>query len=201
MIGVVDYGTSNLNSLTNALKVIDAPFEVITDDYDFRKINRVIFPGIGSFDFCISSLKSKSWVEKLQNMVLKDQMPVLGICIGYQILFKHSSEGNLDGLCWIDGDINLISKTSADVKIPHMGWSAIKVKNSSRILSGVNGKEFFFLHSYTANIKNEYMVTANCKYGDQLNVAVEHKNLFGVQFHPEKSFSQGLKVLDNFRKI
>ena len=201
MIGVVDYGTTNLNSLTNALKEIDAPFEVLGDDHNLNKINRVIFPGIGSFDFCISSLKSKSWFGKLQEMVLKDEMPLLGICIGYQILFKLSSEGNVDGLCWIDGDVSLIPKTSDDVKIPHMGWSKIKVKNSSRILSGTNGQEFFFLHSYTANIKDENMVTASCEYGGQLNVAVEHKNIFGVQFHPEKSFSQGLKILDNFRKI
>ena len=201
MIGIVDYGTSNLLSLTKALEEIGIEFIIFGDDSDLKDIDRVILPGIGSFDYCIASLKGKKWFEHLENKVLFEGMPVLGICIGYHILFNRSSEGHLEGLSWLDGDVEIIKKTSEQIKIPHMGWSSVEVRNKSKILSGVDGEEFFFLHSYKANVINKKTVTAICEYGEELIVAIEDKNFFGVQFHPEKSFSQGLKVLKNFSRI
>ena len=201
MIGIVDYGTSNLLSLTAALEEIGVKFIIIDDNSDLKGIDKVIFPGIGSFDFCISSLKQKKWFAQLENKVLIDEMPVLGICIGYHILFNKSSEGNSAGLSWLDGEVKIIKKASEQIKIPHMGWSSIKVMGNSKILLDVDNTEFYFLHSYKAQLKNKKIVSAICEYGEELIAAVEDRNLFGVQFHPEKSFSQGLKVLNNFSKI
>ncbi len=201
MIGIVDYGTSNLLSLTKAIEELGAKFIVLDDNSDLKDIDKVIFPGIGSFDFCISSLRKKKWFDELENKVLKDEMPILGICIGYHILFKKSSEGTLAGLSWLEGDVEIIKSDTEQIKIPHMGWSSIKVKENSKILFDVKNAEFYFLHSYRARLKNDSIVSAICEYGEELPVAVEYKNLFGVQFHPEKSFSQGLKVLNNFSKI
>ena len=134
MIGIIDYGTSNLVSLQNALQDINVRYEMVTDSTPLKRFDKFIFPGVGSFDYCITELRKKKWFEELSDKILNDQIPLLGICIGFHLLMSASEEGYLEGLGWIEGKVEKIKPTKIKHKVPHIGWSRINTLKSQNCL-------------------------------------------------------------------
>jgi glutamine amidotransferase len=198
MIAIVDYGMGNLFSIYNGLKkVYDSPM-LITDDNiaSLRTADGVIVPGVGAFDDGIRNLKPFS--EELLNIV-ESGVPVLGICIGMQILFEESEEGKEKGWGLIPGKV---IRLPANVRVPHMGWNNLHLHRHSELLDGITETDYFyFVHSYYCVPRDEASVVASVEYGAYLAVVVNKNNIYGVQFHPEKSSKKGLQILSNFVRM
>lgn len=199
MTGIIDYGAGNIFSVANALKYIGEKCLIITKAEDFKKCNRLILPGVGAFSDAVAKLKSSNLFEEIKHSALSNK-PLLGICLGMQLLFDSGSEfEHCEGLSLINGNV---VKINTQLKIPHMGWNALEEVNSSNLLlKGVeNGSYMYFVHSYHAETDREN-ITAVCNYGGKVTACVSKSNVFGAQFHPEKSGQAGLKMLKNFCKI
>jgi len=212
-IGIVDYGSGNIHSIEKALKYVGAETNLITEPKQVDECDKIILPGVGAFGSASRRLQSLGFKEKILKVII-ERKPVLGICVGMQMLFERSFEyGEHSGLAALSGSIEKIKPSvymGLKVKIPHIGWSAIcrPVKNSNKlwnktILKGISeDTKFYFVHSYSANPKNPDICLADTIYGSQhLTAAVQSGNLYGTQFHPEKSGEAGLVVLENFSKL
>jgi glutamine amidotransferase len=198
MIAIIDYGMGNLFSIYNGLKkVYDYPM-LITDDEiaSLGTADGVIVPGVGAFDDGIQNLKPFS--EELLNIV-ESGVPVLGICIGMQILFEESEEGKEKGWGLIPGKV---IRLPANVRVPHMGWNNLHLHRHSELLEGITEADYFyFVHSYYCMPRDEGSIVASVEYGAQLAAVVNKNNIYGVQFHPEKSSKKGLQILSNFVRM
>ena len=195
-IAIFDYGAGNLYSLKSALERNGADSVTVINDMDgLKKYDGLVLPGVGNFDPAMLSVAKNS---KDLDGAIKGGMPVLGICLGMEMLFERSEEGKLDGLNYFGGDVVMLPK--AKVKIPHMGWNNLKIKSrGSRLLKGIrDGAWVYFVHSYRASPKSRRLITATSEYGVSLPAVIERDNLLGVQFHPEKSGEVGRKMLKNF---
>jgi glutamine amidotransferase len=169
----------------------------IKEPRDFIKASALILPGVGSFDYAISSIEAMGIKESLNNYVTKNNVPVLGICLGAQIMTKRSDEGNKPGFGWIDAET--IKFKSETHKTPHMGWNTLKIVNTSSILqSKYSNQKFYFIHSYHFKFFDSRQITAYTNYDYQFPVSFQLKNIFGVQFHPEKSHVFGMEVMQSF---
>ncbi len=198
MIAIIDYGMGNLFSIYNGLKkVYNRPMLIIDDNIaSLRTADGVIVPGVGAFDDGIRNLKPFS--EELLNIV-ESGVPVLGICIGMQILFEESEEGKEKGWDLIPGKV---IRLPANVRVPHMGWNNLHLHRHSELLDGITEAEYFyFVHSYYCVPRDEASVVASVEYGAHLAVVVNKNNIYGVQFHPEKSSKKGLQILSNFVRM
>jgi glutamine amidotransferase len=198
MIALIDYGIGNLFSIYNGLKrVYDHPKLVTTDAIaELNNAKGIIVPGVGAFDDCVRSFRpfSAALSERVESGV-----PVLGICVGMQLLFDESEEGSETGLGLIPGNVVRLPE---DVRVPHMGWNNLHLKRQSELLYGITGDDYFyFVHSYYCVPHDEERIVASVEYGRQLAAVVQRKNLYGVQFHPEKSSKRGLHILRNFAGI
>ena len=198
MIAIIDYGMGNLFSIYNGLKKVnDYPMLITADNIPgMRAAEGVIVPGVGAFDDCIRNLKpfSEVLIEGIESGV-----PVLWICIGMQILFEESEEGKEKGLGLIPGKV---VRLPANVRVPHMGWNNLHLQRHSELLNGItNADYFYFVHSYYCVPRDEDATVASVEYGVQLAAVVNKDNVYGVQFHPEKSSKKGLQVLSNFVRI
>ena len=205
MIALIDYGVGNLYSVEKALKFAGGEVKVTSNVADLKRADKLVLPGVGAFGDCMKNLTATGLIPTILEQVLMNK-PLLGICVGLQILFESSEESpNVKGLGIFKGEVK---KIRADgLKIPHMGWNCIEIgrKNNlikfgaSKILEGLEGKNYFyFVHSYHAVPSNENLVTATAEYGEKITAAVELGKVFATQFHPEKSGDVGLKVLKNF---
>lgn len=204
MILIVDYGVGNLTSILNMFKKAGVSDVIISGNpEDISSASKILLPGVGHYSYGIEKLKSSGLLPVLNKKVLEIKTPVLGICLGAQLLTKHSEEGNAEGLGWIDGKTvkfnfeNIPGKLS----VPNMGWQEVKSHRKSRLLEGLPiDARFYFVHSYhmVCNDPSDVLLTAN--YGYDFTAAVEHENIAGVQFHPEKSHKYGMQVLYNFAK-
>ena len=195
-IAIFDYGAGNLFSLKSALKRNGARnVEIIYDMQDLEKYDGLVLPGVGNFDPAIRSIEKDA--RNLSSAIEKG-MPVMGICLGMEMLFDRSEEGKLEGLKILDGDVVMLPK--GKVKVPHMGWNNLKVKTGkSRFLKGIkDGAWVYFVHSYRTAPKNKKLVVATSDYGTSVPAVVEKGNLVGVQFHPEKSGDVGSMMIKNF---
>ncbi len=191
-IAIFDYGSGNLFSLKAALERHGAKAEIITR-LDLEGFDGLVLPGVGNFDPAIRSIRDQS--RDLEN-VIDSGKPVLGICLGMEMLFNRSEEGRLRGLRILDGDVVMLPRK---MKIPHMGWNTLKKIRNSRLLRGLKDNEWvYFVHSYRARPKTKKIVTANSEYGSEFPAVIERGNLFGTQFHPEKSSRAGSVILKNF---
>jgi glutamine amidotransferase len=198
MIAIIDYGMGNLFSIYNGLKkVYDSPMLITGDNIaSLRTTEGVIVPGVGAFDDGIRNLKPFS--EKLLNIV-ESGVPVLGICIGMQILFEESEEGKEKGWGLIPGKV---IRLPANVRVPHMGWNNLHLHRHSELLDGITENDYFyFVHSYYCVPRDEECIVASVEYGAHLAVVVNKNNIYGVQFHPEKSSKKGLQILSNFVRM
>ena len=201
MIGVIDYGLGNIKAFLNVYKKLNIPATKIKNKKDFEKISKVILPGVGSFDQAMNKLNNSGLRDELENKVLHHNIPILGICVGMQMLADSSEEGSLNGLGWINGNVKKFDITNIPykTKIPHMGWNNIIPNESNLIMKGFNNdSKFYFLHSYYFECKNEKNIISETYYGEKFSSAINKKNIFGVQFHPEKSHNNGVNLLKNF---
>lgn len=200
MIGIIDYGVGNIKAFANIYKNFDMPYKIVKNTDDFDSVTKLILPGVGSFDHAMMSLQNSGMREKLDELVLEKKLPVIGICVGMQMLAKRSDEGVLPGLGWIDGKVKKFNKSKiSNGPLPHMGWSSLNIKDDRDILKGLESSpRFYFLHSYyfECNDKNDVLATAN--YGEEFECMVHHQNIYGIQCHPEKSHRNGMKLLKNF---
>mgnify|MGYP000056634684 CR=1 FL=1 len=198
MITVLDYDAGNIKSVEKALKYLGQDVIVSRDSSEILQADKVILPGVGSFGDAMNNLDHFNLVDTIKKVAEKDT-PFLGICLGLQLMFESSDEGpGVKGLGLLPGKILRIPK-SGDLKIPHMGWNNIKVKEDSRLFKGLPENPYvYFVHSYYLQADDEDIVAATTEYGVKIHAAVEKDNIFACQFHPEKSSTVGLQILKNF---
>lgn len=204
MITIIDYNAGNIKSIQNMLRRIGVNANISSNSEEIEKAEKLILPGVGSFDYGMENLKSSGLINTLSQKVITEKTPILGICLGAQMLGNKSEEGRKKGLGWINMDVIKFNKTALpnDLKIPHMNWNEIKIQKKSTLLSGLNNdSRFYFVHSYHMKPNNTDDVLTTSNYGYDFVSAVEKNNIYGVQFHPEKSHKYGMKLLENFSKL
>ncbi len=199
MIGIIDYGAGNLQSVINALNYIGCDCVVTDNKETLLNCDGAILPGVGSFGDAMDCVK-KSSMENAINDFVNTQKPFLGICLGLQLLFPYSEESpNILGLNLLKGNITKIPNNNNQLKIPHMGWNSLDIKNSDGIFKDIGENPYvYFVHSYYLNATDKKIVTSTTNYGTTIDASVQYQNIIATQFHPEKSGKVGLKMLDNF---
>jgi glutamine amidotransferase len=204
MIHIVDYGLGNIQAFVTMYKRLGIATVRARAEEDLRGVNKLILPGVGAFDHAMELLDASGMRQPLQQLVQERKVPVLGICVGMQILACSSEEGVGAGLGWIDGHVRSFSGNSASVALPmpHMGWNDVIPASGSPLFKGLEGDaRFYFLHSYYFGCSDPKNVAARADYGFQFDCAVQNDNVFGVQFHPEKSHHWGAALLKNFAEL
>ncbi|RLQ94810.1 imidazole glycerol phosphate synthase subunit HisH [Falsibacillus albus] len=204
MIVIIDYNMGNVASVKNMIKKIGYEAIVSNDISIIKKATKLILPGVGSFDHGVKSLKELKLFDVIKEKILLESTPILGICLGMQLLTKGSEEGELGGLGLIDGFTKRFSKQilEKNLKIPHMGWNFIKSENETLLLSDMElNSRFYFVHSYHVVCENPMNSTAITHYGYDFTCMIEKENVYGVQFHPEKSHKFGMKIIKNFLEL
>lgn len=199
---IIDYKMGNIGSVLNMLKKIGANVKVSSDVSDLAKAKKLILPGVGAFDHGMNSLNELNLVDILNKKVLIEKIPILGICLGMQILTLKSEEGTKNGLAWIEAE-TIKFDLKQNIRIPHMGWNTlIKIQNSD-LFNGIDihNNRFYFVHSYYVKCNNEKNIAAVTHYGEHFASSIRHENIYGTQFHPEKSHKFGMKILSNFLEI
>lgn len=201
-IGILNIGTGNIGSVANALKFLQYPYELISQSKDLHNCKAIIVPGVAHFEYLMSKLREEGFIELLNEKVSSRKLFYLGICAGMQILSDYSSEGNTLGLGWIKGKVEEIPKKSTKgdiIKIPHIGWHRLKILNKSKIYSEIPNKmRAYFVHSFHYKVADKSCVSAEVFYGRNIVASVEQNNIFGVQFHLEKSGENGIQMIKNF---
>jgi len=207
LISIIDYGVGNLGSVQNMLKHIGVKSQIVKTPLEIQAADKIILPGVGSWDNGMSKLKDSGFLTALNKRVLDDKVPVLGICLGMQLLLNCSEEGTLPGLGWIEGKVKKFDfifqqNENKKLRIPHMGWNIVKASALTK-LTQFDDEEtrFYFVHSYYAKIDNSHDVLMTCNYGYEFTCAIHHENIWGVQFHPEKSHKFGMALMKNFAEL
>ena len=200
MIGIIDYGRGNLLSVKNAVEMITEDVKLCTAPSDLEGVSKIILPGVGAFRDAMAQLHDQGWIVSLKMAVENQKMPLLGICLGMQILAELGHEpDSTKGLGWIRGEVCHIPKNDPSLKIPHVGWNTLQYRKDCFLFQGLPAElDLYFVHSYSMQCKDSADVVATVDYGTPLVAAVQKGNILGVQFHPEKSQDHGLKILENF---
>ena len=204
MIGIVNYGSGNVQAIANIYNRTNIQYKIIHKPDDLNDVDKLILPGVGAFDETMRVLNSSGLKEKLDEEVLINKKPVLGICVGMQILCDGSEEGDLNGLGWIKGKVKKfdILKIREKPYIPHMGWNNVNPKIEHKLFSKIEFElGFYFVHAYYFDPYNSSNILGTTFYSDEFCSAVFNDNIFGVQFHPEKSHSNGIQLLTNFARL
>lgn len=204
MIAIINYGSGNVAAIANIYKQLKIPHLITGDLQELESAERYILPGVGAFDATMRYLNDSGMVATLNKQVLVNKKKVMGICVGMQILAESSEEGALAGLGWIPGRVRKIdaSLLPAGPKLPHMGWNSVKPKSDAPLFAGVDVERgFYFLHSYYFDATHAADVSATVQYGKEIPCAVARANVFGMQFHPEKSHANGVAVFRNFAEL
>jgi glutamine amidotransferase len=202
MIQVVDYKMGNLRSVQKAFERIGIPSKITADPDEVLKARKLVLPGVGHFSRAMDILKSTGLAEALNQAVMVEKTPILGICLGMQLMTDFSEEGTCEGFGWIKGRTSRFRFADSVLKIPHMGWNRLSLKRQSSLMQGVSTKDYFyFVHSYFVTCENPENVIAESEYGNTFVSAFQHENVFGCQFHPEKSHGAGQKILLNFAML
>ena len=199
VVALVDYGAGNLHSVENALRRVGANVTVTADPDVLRAADRIVLPGVGSFRACAEGLRAETGViEAMHERVFVGGAPFLGICVGMQLMARSGHEnGSHRGLGWVEGEVIALPKGT--LKVPHMGWNELVIRQRHPILKGIkNGKDFYFVHSYHLRCEDEREILASTEYGGSICAVVGRENMIGTQFHPEKSQVTGLKFISNF---
>ena len=202
MITIINYGMGNLGSIQNMFKRIKVESEITGDIEKIASAKKILLPGVGAFDAAMQKIESAGLVDVLNKKVLVEKIPTLGICLGMQLLTRSSEEGKLPGLKWIDAETIKFSFNNHSLKIPHMGWNTVNIKKESRFINDLPDEpRFYFVHSYYVHCNNTADVLTTTHYGIDFHSIIQHENIYGAQFHPEKSHKFGMKILENFARI
>lgn len=201
MIVIVDYGLGNIQAFANIYKRLDIPATFARSADDLVNATHIVLPGVGAFDWAMERLNGSGMRGALDRLVLEEKRPVLGICVGMQMMARRSDEGTAAGLGWFDADVRRFdeSRIQGKTRLPHMGWNDVAPMSEQDLFNDLDGgARFYFLHSYYFAPHDPADVLATADYGDRFACAVRRGNVYGVQFHPEKSHGWGVQLLKNF---
>ncbi len=202
-VAIIDYGLGNHFSVQKKMNRLG--YDVFTtNEIDIiQQSDKIILPGVGHFGKAMENLHQLNLIETLNEEVLEKNKPILGICLGMQLMASHSEEGNTEGLNWFDATVEKFKiSDQLKYKVPHTGWNQVNIAKKSNLLHNINNlSEFYFVHAYHFNCKDETDVLCRTDYESNFVSAVEHNNIFGVQFHPEKSHNVGMQLLKNFVEL
>ena len=204
MITIIDYGVGNINAFVNVYKRVDVPVKIAKTAADLEGAEKLILPGVGHFDHAMNQLNNSGMREKLDDLVLNQKIPVIGISIGKQMMANNSDEGEVEGLKWIDATVKKFDETKIHqvTRLPHMGWNDVKPVKDISLFQGLEKEAiFYFLHTYYFHCNQAQDILAVSEYGGEFASAAHHDNIFGIQFHPEKSHHYGEILLHNFAKL
>ena len=204
MIALIDYGCGNIQAFAHIYKRLNIPFRVVKSENELANIKKIILPGVGSFDWAMAKLNESGLREEIDELVVGRQVPVVGVCVGMQMMANCSEEGVSDGLGWIDAKVKRfdVTKFTQNTHLPHMGWNDVELEKKDPLMTGLeSGALFYFLHSYYFAHEKGEQVLAQSYYGDKFASVVRCKNVYGVQFHPEKSHHWGISLLKNFAEL
>lgn len=201
MIHIIDYGLGNLGSVKNMLRYIGVDSIITSNPSEAHKATKILLPGVGSFDQAMIRINDSGWREILDHKALIEKIPILGICLGMQLLTESSEEGKLKGFGWIPSNTIRFPRMNG-LKVPHMGWNSVLPVSGSIILKDLTAdSRFYFVHSYYVKVENEVNSILKTTYGITFDSAIQNGNIFGAQFHPEKSHKYGMQLLKNFARI
>jgi len=201
VIAILDYGLGNIRAFEQVFKQMQYSPIIASHPRDLKKATKIILPGVGSFDWAMKRLNDSGLKETLNEMVLVKKTDILGVCVGMQMMANNSEEGDLPGLGWIDAEVKKIDvlEKKEKIQLPHMGWNDIVINNKkSKLFKNINNPIFYFLHSYYLLPSCSENTSAFSSYSHEFTVSIEVKNIFGTQFHPEKSHRWGTHLLQNF---
>lgn len=205
MIAIIDYGLGNIKAFENVYKRLNISCCLARSSKELENVTKIILPGVGAFDHAMSMLNDSGMRELLEIKVLRERVPVLGICVGMQMLANSSDEGKLDGLGWISGTVKKFTHSGDEAHkypLPHMGWNSIEVIEEDDLVAGLSGSpQFYFLHSYYFQCEDDKQTIARADYGGNFSCIIKHENIYGIQCHPEKSHHNGVALLKNFSEI
>jgi len=199
---IIDYGMGNISSIRNMLRYLGYSSVLSCEKQEILTADKLIFPGVGNFGTAMENIKKRNLEGVLNEAVLTKKTPILGICLGMQLMMSWSEEGNCNGMGWIQGSVKKFGLDTTLYKIPHMGWDYIKPQIESRLLKDLpENPRFYFVHSYYAECEKQTESIAVTDYGGDFTSIIGRNNIYGVQFHPEKSHKFGMKILENFMKV
>lgn len=198
-VGVIDYGAGNIQSLSNAIEHIGAHVHLVRDAKEIGGMTHLVLPGVGAFGFCADRLRATGMLPALEDWVLTQRRPILGICVGMQLFADSSEELGLQvGLGWVGGSVKRLHSTDPAIRIPHVGWNSVCFEEDfGEYLQGAQS-DFYFDHSYAYHAPKNGRTLASCTHGQSFCAAIRRENIVGVQFHPEKSQSAGMRFLRSF---
>ena len=206
-LAVIDYGAGNIGSVLNILQHIGVAAEVVTEPSQVKKAGKIILPGVGSWDAGVQRLNDSGLIAALEDRVLNDKVPILGICLGMQLLLNTSEEGTQGGLGWIEGtarafDFSHQNSKAKRLAVPHMGWNSVFVSQDSILTESLDeNSKFYFVHSFHADVVDNKNIMLQSHYGYTFVSGIRKENIYGVQFHPEKSHRHGMNILKSFMSI
>jgi glutamine amidotransferase len=201
LITIVDYGMGNLGSIQNMLRRLGVPAEITGEPEAIARAAKILLPGVGAFDSAMHRINAAGLRAVLDRKALEERVPVMGICLGMQLLTRASEEGRLPGLGWIAGETRRFPSLPG-LKVPHMGWNAVTAVRDSPLTAGlVAGSRYYFVHSYYVQADDACDAVLRTHYGISFDAVIAHGNLYGAQFHPEKSHRYGMAFLSNFAKL
>lgn len=202
MIALIDYDAGNVKSVEKAIEYLGYDCVLTRDPKVLESADKLILPGVGAFGDCMDKLNSYGLTDLIRKLVLEDRKPFLGICLGLQLMFESSDEApGVEGLSLLKGKIKRIPD-GENIKIPHMGWNSLSFPRESRLFKGIKEDSYvYFVHSYYLDAEDESCVAATCEYSTHIHAAVEKDNIFGCQFHPEKSSDVGLSIIKNYLEM
>ena len=204
MIGIIDYGSGNVQAIATIYKNLNINYQVIAKPEDLEKADKLILPGVGAFDATMQQLTDSGLKDKLNKLVLEKKVPILGICVGLQVMGYGSEEGVLPGLGWIAGKVRRFDETKIKFKpkLPHMGWNIINDLRAHPFLKGIDRDfGFYFVHSFYFQCEKEENILTTSNYGDEFTSSIYADHIIGTQFHPEKSHSNGIMLFKNFAEL
>lgn len=200
MINILDYGIGNLGSIANMFKKVGVEAKIIKSEQELEAADKILLPGVGSFDRAMQNLKAKNLIEPLNRKALTEKVPVLGICLGMQLLTNGSEEGTEQGFGWIDAEVKRFPK--GKLKVPHMGWNRVQIKQQHPIFKDMYEEpRFYFVHSYYCQSSNDSNILTTTNFGVDFVSSIVSENIIGMQYHPEKSHKFGMRVFENFAKL
>lgn len=202
-IGILNYGMGNVGSIANMFKKVGARTRLISTADALTDIQALVLPGVGKFDNALQRLRDHNFIEPLNYIAHNEKLPILGICIGMQIMTNRSDEGNFQGLGWIDAETVHLGLDSKKLRIPHMGWNVAHIEKNSPLFDtrDQNEQRFYFVHSYAVKCNNIDNVLTTSFYGSKFVSAFSQDNIIGVQFHPEKSHKFGMSLFRKFSEL